>query len=304
MKFYCKLLCSGLVCFFVGTLTCQAQKGSRVMYRDYTRMETTLLDSLKREGVMVRFKGMRALRRQAQTVKENTPLNIGIRPAKKRKMKSEEIIEKRRESVLTVNKYQGVTTRPDAVEGWAAAVVLTEDGVCVSNYHVFWEMLDPMVKLNPVDSIMFVATEDGRVYSITEILSFSKSGDMAIFKIDTRGDILTPMPLGDDLPAGRNVHMLSHPEGYPYAYTNGVVFRTITLNPEDTFARRMEITADYAKGASGGPIMDDRGNMVAMISSIRSIFYSNQPPYNQQMNVKLTIPISSIKNLLGVDTDR
>ena len=162
----------------------------------------------------------------------------------------------------------------------------------------FLEMLEPSARLNPADSVMFVATEEGKVYPITEILSFSKSGDMAIFKIDTRGDILTPMPLGDDLPAGCNVHVLSHPEGYPYAYTNGVVFRTVTLNPKDIFARRMEITADYAKGASGGPIMDDCGNMVAMVSSIRAIFYSNQPPYSQQMNVKLTIPVSSLRMLM------
>lgn len=271
MKFYCKLLCSGLVYFFLGTLTCLAQKGSKVIYRDYTRMEATLLDSLKREGLS-RFTGMRGLRQQAQSVKEGTRLKVEPYRGAKRGMKPGEIIAGRRASVLTVNKYQGATTRPETVVGWAAAVVLTPDGVCVSNYHVFLEMLEPSARLNPADSVMFVATEEGKVYPITEILSFSKSGDMAIFKIDTRGDILTPMPLGDDLPAGCNVHVLSHPEGYPYAYTNGVVFRTVTLNPKDIFARRMEITADYAKGASGGPIMDDCGNMVAMVSSIRAIF--------------------------------
>lgn len=297
MKFYCKLLCSGLVYFFLGTLTCLAQKGSKVIYRDYTRMEATLLDSLKREGLS-RFTGMRGLRQQAQSVKEGTRLKVEPYRGAKRGMKPGEIIAGRRASVLTVNKYQGATTRPEAVVGWAAAVVLTPDGVCVSNYHVFLEMLEPGTRLNPADSVMFVATEEGKVYPITEILSFSKSGDMAIFKIDTRGDILTPMPLGDDLPAGCNVHVLSHPEGYPYAYTNGVVFRTVTLNPKDIFARRMEITADYAKGASGGPIMDDCGNMVAMVSSIRAIFYSNQPPYSQQMNVKLTIPVSSLRMLM------
>ncbi len=241
---------------------------------------------------------MRGLRQQAQSVKEGTRLKVEPYRGAKRGMKPGEIIAGRRASVLTVNKYQGATTRPEAVVGWAAAVVLTPDGVCVSNYHVFLEMLEPGARLNPADSVMFVATEEGKVYPITEILSFSKSGDMAIFKIDTRGDILTPMPLGDDLPAGCNVHVLSHPEGYPYAYTNGVVFRTVTLNPKDIFARRMEITADYAKGASGGPIMDDCGNMVAMVSSIRAIFYSNQPPYSQQMNVKLTIPVSSLRMLM------
>ena len=58
------------------------------------------------------------------------------------------------------------------------------------------------------------------------------------------------------------------------------------------------MTADFAKGSSGGPIMDDRGNMVSMVSSIRAIYFSNQPPYHLQMNVKLTIPVSSLRRVI------
>ncbi len=295
MGFYCKLLCIGWLFILAGMLSCRAQKGDGVVYRDYTRMEASMLDSLKRDGVLELFKGMQALRQQAQQVKESTPINIVPRSAGKREMTPEEIIEKRRASVLTVNK---LLKGPEMVTGWATAVVLTADGVCVSNFHVFWELLDPKAKLNPRDSVMFVATEDGRVYPITEILSFNRTADMAFFKIDTRGDVLTPMPLGEDLRAGANVHLLSNPEGYPYAYTHGRVSRTITLNPNDPFASRMEMTADFAKGSSGGPIMDDRGNMVSMVSSIRAIYYSQQPPYNLQMNVKLTIPVSSFRRVI------
>ena len=295
--YYCRLVCI-IVVVVIGTIKGYAQKGKGVFYRDYTRMEAMLLDSLKKPGVMPLFKGIRELKRETMQVEGGTLVNVTPRRAEKKKLKPEDIIGQRRKSVLTVNKYLGATTQSDMVSGWATAVVLSEDGVCVTNYHVFWELLDPKVQLNIRDSLMFVATEEGRVYPITEILSFNQVGDMAFFKIDTRGDVLTPMPLGNDLSAGANVHTLSHPEGYPYAYTSGVVFRTITLNPEDPFARRMEITADYAKGSSGGPIMDDCGNMVAMVSSIRSIFYSNQPPYSQQMNVKLTIPVSSLRMLI------
>lgn len=295
MEFCSKLSCIVLCCFLVGNGRGVAQE---VVYRDYTRQEAALLDSLKKEGVLPLFKGMRALRQQAQGVKESTPVNIEPRRAGKREVTPENIIKERRVSVLTVNKYQGVTTRPDMVYGWATAVVLTADGVCVTNFHVFWELLDPAAKLNPTDSVIFVATEDGRAYPITEILSFNKAADMAFFKIDTRGDVLTPMPLGDDLPAGANVHLLSNPEGYPYAYTHGRVSRTIALNPGDPFSRRMEMTADFAKGSSGGPIMDDRGNMVSMVSSIRAIYFSNQPPYHLQMNVKLTIPVSSLRRVI------
>ena len=299
INYWRKFLSIGLYLVVFGTVACQGQKNEKeVVYRDYTHMEADLLDSLKRDEVKTLFRGVHVLRQQAQQVKESTPVRLESQRVEKKKLSPQDMIEKRRGSVLTVNKYHRAMMHPEGVTGWATAVVLSNDGICVSNYHVFWEFLDSTAKLNPRDSIMFVATEEGRVYPITEILSFNKAADVTFFKIDTRGDMLTPIPLGNDLPAGTGVHLLSHPEGYPYAYTNGVVMRTTTSDAKDPFARRMELTADIAKGSRGGPIMDDRGNMVAMVSCIRAIYYSQQPPYYLQMNVKLTIPVSSLRMLM------
>lgn len=288
-------------CCLLLSISCYAQKkADEVVYYDYSKMETNLLDSLKKDGMMTFFGGIQALRKQAQQVKENNMVIMTPRRAEKKHLTPEEIICKSRASVLTINKYGRTLNGKEAVMGWATAVVLSEEGICVSNYHVFWELLEPSVKLNPNDSIMFVATEEGKVYPITEILSFNKNADFAIFKIDTHGEVLTPISMGNDLSAGRCVHLLSHPEGYPYSYTNGVVMRTSTTDVKDPFARRMEMTADFAKGSSGGPVMDDCGNMVGMVSSIRSIYYMTQPPYHLQMNIKLCIPISSLKQIINL----
>ncbi len=254
---YYRLVCITMIIVVIGGVNGLAQEGKEVVYRDYTHMEADLLDSLKRDEVKTLFRGVHVLRQQAQQVKESTPVRLESQRVEKKKLSPQDMIEKRRGSVLTVNKYHRAMMHPEGVTGWATAVVLSNDGICVSNYHVFWEFLDSTAKLNPRDSIMFVATEEGRVYPITEILSFNKAADVTFFKIDTRGDMLTPIPLGNDLPAGTGVHLLSHPEGYPYAYTNGVVMRTTTSDAKDPFARRMELTVDYAKGSSGGPIMDD-----------------------------------------------
>ncbi|WP_065220658.1 MULTISPECIES: S1 family peptidase [Butyricimonas] len=297
MGYYCRLLCVVLLGSLIGT-TCRAQQEGGVVYRDYTRREAVLLDSLKRGNVMSLFKGINELKKQVLEVKESAPVNVKLRREERRKLLPEEIIERRRESVLTVNKYLRAMAGSEMVTDWATAVVLSENGICVTNYHVFGELLDAGVKLNPRDSVMFVAAENGRVYPIMEVLSFNRAADMAFFRIDTRGDVLVPMPVGRDLPIGSDVHLLSNPEGYPYTYTRGIVSRTVTLNPEDPFANRMEMTADFAKGSSGGPIMDDRGNMVAMVSCIRAIYYSHQPPYYLQMNVKLTVPVSAFRRLI------
>ena len=297
MKKYCNIcFCVGLILFLCGLQVGRAQNG--VIYRDYDRLGWTILDSLKRPEAASLFKGMNTLKRETRMVQEEALVDLVPHSAWKRKLKPGKMMTERRASVLMMFKYLRATTRPEAIEPWATAVVLSEDGVCVTNWHVFWQLIDPTARLDLRDSLLFVATEAGKIYSISSILSYSRSGDLAFFKIDTRGDRLVPMPMGGDLAVGENVHALTNPAGYPYVYTNGVVSRTFVKEYGNPFANRVEITADFAKGSSGGPIMDDRGNMVAMVSCLHPIFYVDQPPTDRQMGIKECIPVSSIVRLM------
>ena len=297
MKKYCNIcFCVGLILFLCGLQVGRAQNG--VIYRDYDRLGWTILDSLKRPEAASLFKGMNTLKRETRMVQEEALVDLVPHSAWKRKLKPGKMMTERRASVLMMFKYLRATTRPEAIEPWATAVVLSEDGVCVTNWHVFWQLIDPTARLDLRDSLLFVATEAGKIYSISSILSYSRSGDLAFFKIDTRGDRLVPMPMGGDLAVGENVHALTNPAGYPYVYTNGVVSRTFVKESGNPFANRVEITADFAKGSSGGPIMDDRGNMVAMVSCLHPIFYVDQPPTDRQMGIKECIPVSSIVRLM------
>ncbi|MFR4036966.1 MAG: serine protease [Butyricimonas faecalis] len=280
--------------FLCGLQVGHAQNG--VIYRDYDRLGWTILDSLKRPEAASLFKGMNTLKRETRMVQEEALVDVVPHFAGKRKLKPGKMMTERRASVLMMFKYLRATTRPEAIEPWATAVVLSEDGV-VTNWHVFWQLIDPTARLDLRDNT-FVATEAGKIYSISSILSYSRSGDLAFFKIDTRGDRLVPMPIGGDLAVGENVHALTNPAGYPYVYTNGVVSRTFIKESGNPFANRVEITADFAKGTSGGPIMDDRGNMVAMVSCLHPIFYVDQPPTDRQMGIKECIPVSSIVRLM------
>lgn len=299
------MTCYKFLCLFVGIILvwgveCDGQKFAEVDYRNYSQRNAVILDSLKQAIKMSAFRGIHTLKREFAEVQSDQPVNVKLYKARKRKLTPEEMVVKRRTSILTVNKYLRRTTQPEVVTDWATAVVLSEDGICVTNYHVFWQLLDSAVTLGVRDSLMFVATEAGKVYPITELLSCNKIGDFAFFKIDTRGDKLIPMPMGTDLSVGEDVHLLSNPEGYPYVYTNGIVTRTIAAEMGNPFGNRMEMSADFAKGSSGAPIMDNRGNMVGMVSCIRAIYYSTQPPYYLQMNVKMCVPVSVLKRVVNV----
>lgn len=295
------MVCALLFCLMAEGVT-ENRKDGKVVYRYHGNVEEVLLDSLK--AAMPLFKGMATLKRETAGLRENMPVAAEPLRAGRKRLDGTEIAERRRESVLLMSKYLRQTTRPEEVSTWASAVVVTADGVCVTNYHVLRELIDTAATLNVRDSLLFASSESGRVYPIRRVLSYNRAADLAFFEIDTRGDELEPMPLGGDLPAGAEVWTLTNPCGYPWSVTSGVVSRAESSDPADPFARRLEITADFAKGSSGGPILDGRGNMVAMVSCIRSVYYQDYPPRDLQLNVKVTVPASVIRMLLEEEDEK
>lgn len=219
-------------------------------------------------------------------------------------MPAEEMYEMRAPGVLMVGRYYDCGNCPmmhTAIT--ATAAVLTEDGICVTNDHVMEGLLGGR-STGDVDSVAFVGTIDGKVYPILEILSYSKVGDIAIFKVDTRGDKLTPIPLGNSLRPGTPVRAITHPSGNLYYYSDGVVARNTINSVRGNMSKRMEITADYAVGSSGGPIFDQSGNLVGLVSTTASLEAGgsgrggNNARRQHQMTVKHTVPVELIKSLI------
>lgn len=269
-----------------------------IVYKDYVNTEKELLRSLKEGGGVSSFTPMRALQKGMAGVEENTPVEAKLLKAGKKPMSGEWIVEERGESVLLMCRYVPSAQHSDAVEIGATGIVLTENGLCATNYHVLQPIISQKHKLTPSDSIYFVATQSGKVYGITKVLTYNKAADMAIFQVDTKGEKLKAVPIGEDLRVGATIHALTHPLWHLFYYSKGVVARTLCTDPKDPFTNRTDITADYAKGSSGGPLFDDCGNLVGMVSTTQSIYYVEQPQTSLQMVVKSIIPVSSFKRLI------
>jgi S1-C subfamily serine protease len=153
--------------------------------------------------------------------------------------------------------------------GMASGWLLAGEGLVVSNHHVFGE---------DEKHCFGVMTADGRVFAIESILAADKAGDAVIFRIDTRGEQLPALALGSPANCGAAVTIISHPAGRFYSLTTGVVSRYHRQPPEhgkakvgqqSTALRRpvwMSVTADYAVGSSGGPVFDETGAVVGMVS--------------------------------------
>ena len=172
----------------------------------------------------------------------------------------------------------------------ASAFAIGRDGIIVTNYHV----------LEKDDGEILGAMDyKGNVYSIEKVLAANEEDDLAILKL--RNAELTPMALGKPANVGADVWVISHPDRKMYMMTKGMVSRyNIILDKNRKPGRRMSITADYAKGSSGAPVFNRKGQVVGVVSSTNSIYYNivNGKKENLQMVVKNCIPVASIHRLI------
>lgn len=189
----------------------------------------------------------------------------------------------------------------------ASAVALTEDGLCATNYHVLSAVIlsGALKHYWNNDFMRFVMDADGKVYPVTKILAADPVNDLALFRVDTTENRLTPVSLGNPLESGEKVYCIAHPQGYLFYLTEGIVARNVSeANRQNGQIKyEMQITADYGVGASGGPIFDDRGNLAGMVSSTFSMYANPQTGKNFQMAVKKTVPVTCIKKCLKQKED-
>lgn len=176
--------------------------------------------------------------------------------------------------------------------GGASGVALTRDGVFATCYHV-------LAKTNTASFL--IMTEDGRTAPVVEVLAADQRADVAICRAD---DIrLEPVPLAAaDRPVGSPIHVISHPAGNHFVLTSGLIsryfFQPVSSGRSAPF---MAITAEFAKGSSGAPVMDEAGNLAGMVSSTRSIYYEQRKdgtPANLQMVLRQCVPVSAIRSLI------
>jgi len=144
----------------------------------------------------------------------------------------------------------------------ASGFAISADGIIATNHHV---------AANATAEAMGVMTADGRFFPVVEILAADKPHDVALIRVDAHG--LTHLPLRDDAPAGTPVRCYSHPASTFGCISEGIITRYFKMNETDrNGAIFMQTTADYARGSSGGPIIDGSGNAVGMVASTTPVF--------------------------------
>ncbi|MCH2401054.1 MAG: serine protease [Pirellulales bacterium] len=181
--------------------------------------------------------------------------------------------------------------------GCASGFVVSASGAIVTNYHVVDK---------PTNSTLVAMTADGQVLPVKRVLAASKANDIAILQLDVEDHVLTPLPIARErMPVGSNVSVISHPNHHYYCYTSGVVSRYTQMRSNEGRADAMTITADFARGSSGAPVLNDKGEVIGIVRSTESLYYKVEKGQqkNLQMVFKTCIPSTSLLKLIARNPD-
>ncbi len=144
----------------------------------------------------------------------------------------------------------------------ATAWALTEDGVLVTNWHVF----DKIGK-----ECYGVVNHKGEVFPLIDFLGADPTADIAVIRVAGKG--FTPLPLAADEPVGAWVAVLSHPGNQFFTFTQGHVTRYTQNGTGESRQRWMSLSADFAYGSSGAPVLNRFGAVVGMATVTANIDY-------------------------------
>jgi len=138
--------------------------------------------------------------------------------------------------------------------------VIDKAGHIVTNYHVIAGAQKIQVSFSGQDAIR--ATVVGK----------DATTDLAVLKIDAQARSFTPLPLGDSstVQVGAPVVAIGNPFGLTRTLTAGVVSavqRTIS-SPDQQREDAIQTDASINHGNSGGPLIDDHGDVIGVTSQI------------------------------------
>jgi serine protease Do len=148
--------------------------------------------------------------------------------------------------------------------GIGAGVIWDPDGLVMTNHHVV------AGGRRKATVALRVALHDGRTFD-AEVVKSSRSLDLALLRLDGEGLDLPSAPVGDSdtLRVGELVYAIGHPWGSVGAVSAGIIggvgeLRGSGRGSRGSSARYVRSDVTLAPGNSGGPLLNARGEVVAI----------------------------------------
>jgi len=172
---------------------------------------------------------------------------------------SDSMLETARDAVILI------ATESPSGSGFGSGFLISDDGYLVTNYHIVHRQTD--IK------IWFYDEENPRVYK-AEIVGVDGVSDVALLKMVLKPDMLPVTYLeiesnADNINIGDRVFVIGHLLGLDWTVTSGIISHTNRTNQVTSLVRLIQLDAAINRGNSGGPVINEDGIAVGIITTTR-----------------------------------
>lgn len=207
----------------------------------------------------------------------------------------QEIYERYSPGVVQVRTLSAADELGDAPEdffgqqprGLGSGFVIDKEGHIVTNFHV----------VEDAETVQVVFSDDASPVE-ARVLGSDPSTDLAILEVDTDGRALTPIPLGDseEIIAGDTAIAIGNPFGLDRTVTQGIVSalqRTIRAPDGFRIDNVIQTDAPINSGNSGGPLLNDRGEVIGVNSQI----LTGGGGAEGNVGIGFAVPVNTVRNV-------
>ena len=107
-----------------------------------------------------------------------------------------------------------------------------------------------------------IKTFAGKTFTVQTIVATDAGSDLALLQMEAPCSNATTLQVEDESPTeGESIILLSNPQGSHWKVIPGRVGRTWQF---ENIGRRIQITADVFPGSSGGPVLNQQGQVVGI----------------------------------------
>jgi S1-C subfamily serine protease len=170
--------------------------------------------------------------------------------------------------------------------GVGSGFIVSPDGLVLTNAHVVQDAAEVTVKLT-----------DRREFK-AKVIGTDPATDVAVLKVNERASALNPLPLGnsDTVEVGDPVVAIGNPFGLDRSVTAGIVSalqRQLSNTVGTSIYHVIQTDAAINHGNSGGPLLNDRGQVIGINSAILTGSTTEQG----NVGVGFAVPINTVRKV-------
>ena len=171
-------------------------------------------------------------------------------------------------------------------EGLGSGIIVKSSGQILTAHHVIKGIKEGWAK-----------PFNGAWMPITGVVAQDELKDLAVINVDPHGQHLQQSRLGSGeyMSSGDPVVAIGNPLGLEYSVTEGIISEVRTT-PEGL--RLIQTDAAVSPGNSGGPLFDQNGEVIGVVS------FNLSSSHDEGQNLNFAVSIDEAKPLLGIPSDQ